>query len=67
MEAFKDLLSKLWKTVWRVVFKELKENLWRFECSKGGDKKRVMEGRSWLFDQYLLCLINLMELLLCHI
>jgi hypothetical protein len=33
MEAFKDLLSKLWKPVWRVVFKELKENLWRFEFS----------------------------------
>lgn len=55
-EAFKSILSRIWRTVGRVVFKELQENLWLFEFSDGEDKRRVMEGRPWSFDRHMMVL-----------
>lgn len=53
-EAFKTVLSKLWRVVGRVTFRELHDNLWLFEFSDGEDKRRVMEGRPWSFDRQIL-------------
>jgi hypothetical protein len=39
-----------------VKFKELKDNIWLFEFSDDGDKRRVLDGRSWSFDRQILVL-----------
>jgi hypothetical protein len=44
-EAFKTLMSRLWKTVETVAFKEIQDNLWLLEFSNRADKRRVLEGR----------------------
>jgi hypothetical protein len=55
-EAFKTVLSRIWRTVGRVVFKELQDNCWLFEFSGEADKCRVLEGRPWSYDRYALVL-----------
>jgi hypothetical protein len=55
-EAFRSLMSKLWKTVGSIVLKEMYENLWLIEFSSETDKQRVMQGRPWLFDRSVLVL-----------
>jgi hypothetical protein len=55
-EAFQSLLSRLWRLVGRVSFKEIQENLWIIEFSDGVDRQRVLEGRPWSFDRYILVL-----------
>jgi hypothetical protein len=55
-EAFKTVLSGLWRTVGRVIFKEIEDNMWIFEFTKQEDKKRVMAGRPWSFDRQLIVL-----------
>lgn len=44
-----------------VVFKELHENLWLFKFTTEGDKCRIKEGRSWLFDRSVLVLQDVDE------
>lgn len=39
-EAFKTLLTRIWKLVGRIVFKEIRKNLWLFEFSEEGDRNR---------------------------
>ena len=41
-EAFRMVLSKIWRLVGHVVFKELHDNLWLLEFSDGEDKRRVL-------------------------
>jgi hypothetical protein len=53
-EAFKTVLSRLWRTVETVIFKEIQENLWLFEFSDAVDKCRVLAGRPWAFDRQAL-------------
>jgi hypothetical protein len=55
-EAFKALMSKLWKTLESVNFKEIHDNLWLLEFANMADKRRVKEGRPWLFDRSILVL-----------
>ena len=55
-KAFKVVLSQIWRTVERVVFKELQENVWLFEFFGGEDKRRVLKGRPWPFDRHALVL-----------
>ncbi|XP_059436282.1 uncharacterized protein LOC132169233 [Corylus avellana] len=55
-EAFMVMIRRLWKIVGNIVFKELQDNMWLFEFSKVEDKCRVLEGRPWLFDRYILIL-----------
>lgn len=52
-EAFKIVLARLWKTIGKVVFKELQDNLWRFEFSDVEDKEHVLAGRPWSFDRQI--------------
>lgn len=44
-EAFKAFMSRLWKTLESVVFKEIHDNLWLLEFANMADKRRVKEGR----------------------
>lgn len=57
-EAFRSLLTHLWRPVGRVIFKEIQDNLWVFEFSNSNDMRRVLEGRPWSFDRYILVLNN---------
>jgi hypothetical protein len=60
-EAFRSLMSKLWRTVGKLVFKEMLENLWLIEFSSELDKQRVLKGRLWLFDRSVLVLKDVDE------
>lgn len=55
-EAFKTVLSRLWHTVGRVIFKEVEDNMWIFEFTEREDKKRAMAGRPWSFDHQIIVL-----------
>jgi hypothetical protein len=65
-EAFTTVLSRIWRTVGQVIFKELQDNCWLFKFSGEDDKKRVLEGRPWSYDRCALVLIEFEgKLLLC--
>jgi hypothetical protein len=55
-EAFKTLLLRIWRTIERVFFKEIQDNLWLFEFDEESDKKRVLDGRPWCYECTLLIL-----------
>ena len=55
-EAFKSVLSTIWRTAWGVKFKDFKDNVWLFEFSDQIDKRRVMDGMPWSFDRQNLVL-----------
>jgi hypothetical protein len=49
-EAFKTIMSCIWRTVGVVIFKEVQDNIWLFEFVERSDKERVLAGRPWSFD-----------------
>jgi hypothetical protein len=53
-KAFKTIFSNIWRIVGSVKFKELKDNIWLFEFSDDGDKRRVLDGWLWSFDRQIL-------------
>ncbi|XP_059436518.1 uncharacterized protein LOC132169508 [Corylus avellana] len=55
-EAFKSVLSRLWRISSRVSFKEVLDKLWLFEFADKTDKRRVLVGRPWSFDRQILVL-----------
>jgi hypothetical protein len=55
-EAFQTVLSRIWRLVGAVVFKELQDNMWLFEFADEDDKNRVLAGRPWSFDRQILVL-----------
>ncbi|XP_059429320.1 uncharacterized protein LOC132163147 [Corylus avellana] len=55
-EAFRSVLSTVWRTAGGVKFKELRENTWLFEFNDDVDKRRVLDGRPWSFDGQILVL-----------
>lgn len=55
-EAFKSILSRIWRAEGYVEFKEIQDNLWIFEFSDGGVKDRVMANRPWSFERQILVL-----------
>ena len=55
-EAFRSVLSQIWRTSGFVVFKEVQDNIWLFEFAELDDKKRVLNGRPWSFDRQILVL-----------
>ena len=55
-EAFKNVLSRIWRVDGYVAFKEIQDNLWIIEFSDEKVKKRVMAGRPWSFDRHILVL-----------
>jgi hypothetical protein len=54
-------MTRLWKTIEAVAFKELHDNLWLLEFSNMTDKRRVKEGHPWLFDCSVLVLKKIDE------
>jgi hypothetical protein len=58
-EAFKTVLSWLWRMVGTVIFKEVQEKTWVFEFSDKDDKNWIMEGRLWSFDRQIIILNEL--------
>lgn len=57
-EAFRSMMLRLWKPRGSVVFKEVQDRLWLFEFSNNFDKEKVLQGRPWLFDRFLLLLYD---------
>jgi hypothetical protein len=55
-EAFKSVLTRIWRTTRGVFFKEILDNLWIFEFEKDTDRRRVLDGRPWTYDRTLLIL-----------
>lgn len=55
-EAFRTMLTRLWKPSSSITFKEVHDRLWIFKFSDLEDKDRVLLGRPWLFDRSLLVL-----------
>lgn len=55
-ESFKSMLTRLWRIRGLVVFQEVQDNVWLFELSDGGDKRRILEGCPWSFDRQILVL-----------
>jgi hypothetical protein len=39
-----------------VIFKEVQPNVWMFEFSQEGDKQRVLAGRPWSFNRFIIAL-----------
>jgi hypothetical protein len=55
-EAFKVLLTRIWRITRGVIFKELVDNIWLFEFKEMDDMRRVLDGRPWSFDCQILVL-----------
>jgi hypothetical protein len=55
-EAFKSVLTRIWRTIDGIYFKEILDNLWIFEFEKDTDRRRVLDGRPWSYDRTLLVL-----------
>ncbi|XP_062145994.1 uncharacterized protein LOC133853965 [Alnus glutinosa] len=55
-EAFQIMMSRLWQTLASVTFKEIHDNLWLLEFANESDRRRIKEGKPWLFDRSVLVL-----------
>lgn len=55
-DAFRSLLTWLWRPGGSVLFQKIHEHLWIFKFSDGDDKRRVMEGCLWSFDRFIFVL-----------
>jgi hypothetical protein len=60
-EAFQSLLTRIWRTVGDIFFKEINDNLWLFEFEEEGDRDKVLEGRPWSYDRTILIIDELVE------
>jgi hypothetical protein len=58
-EAFRTVMTRLWRIAGTVVFKEVQENIWVFEFSDRDDKGRILAGRPWSFDRQIIILNEL--------
>jgi hypothetical protein len=50
METIKDYMSRWWKLTGKLSFQVLGENLFLLEFTDLTDKKRILEGRPWVFE-----------------
>jgi hypothetical protein len=55
-EAFKSVMTRIWRAEGCVVFNEIQDNLWIFEFTNGDIKERMMANRPWSFDRQILVL-----------
>lgn len=55
-DAFKTLLTRIWRLRGSVFFKEIHDNLWVFEFSEEEDLRRVVDGHLWSYEHTLLVL-----------
>jgi hypothetical protein len=57
-DVIKVPLIRIWKTNGRVTFKEVGDNLFLIEFQHDWEKSRILEGRPWTFDGYLISLVE---------
>lgn len=55
-EAFKSTMSKIWKCDSWLQFSEVGANKYLIEFQSKKDLDRVINGRPWSFDRWLLCI-----------
>ncbi|KAL5796760.1 hypothetical protein ACOSQ2_001580 [Xanthoceras sorbifolium] len=55
-EAFKGLITSIWKTVRDISIVPVGLNLFLFKFQCAGDRKRILEGGPWSFDKQLIVL-----------
>jgi hypothetical protein len=55
-DGFVRVFKRIWRTDGEVAFKEVQPNVWMFEFSQEGDKQRVLAGRPWSFDRFIIAL-----------
>lgn len=55
-DAFRKVFTRIWRLDGGVSFKEIQHNVWMFEFSHEGEKRRVLAGHPWSFDRYILVL-----------
>ncbi|XP_041009301.1 uncharacterized protein LOC121253336 [Juglans microcarpa x Juglans regia] len=58
-EAFRFTMAKVWSTVGWVQFKEMGHNKFLVEFQLQQDKQKVLQGRPWTFDRFLVCMEDL--------
>ncbi|KAF5442023.1 hypothetical protein F2P56_022872, partial [Juglans regia] len=54
-EAFKSTMSKVWKCESWIQFSEVGSNKFIIEFHSKKDLERVINGRPWSFDRWLMC------------
>jgi hypothetical protein len=57
-KVLKSSLGKIWKSIGRITFTVLGENLFLVEFVNVCDKVRVLEGRPWVFEGSLFSVQN---------
>jgi len=57
-EYYKDPLTRIWRPLGELMFNVIGENLFVAEFEHGEDKSRILEGRPWIFDGYLVSLAD---------
>jgi len=58
-EAFRNLLTRIWRLVGDMFCKEIQDNLWVFEFEDDNDRRSVLEGRPWSYDRTILIIVEL--------
>jgi hypothetical protein len=57
-DSYKGPLSRVWREEGNISFTSLGENLFIVEFDNEWDKARVLEGRPWLFDGFLVSIVD---------
>lgn len=55
-ESFRTVLTRLWRPLGMMSFREVLDQLWIFEFFDLADKEKMLRGRPWSFDRILLVL-----------
>lgn len=55
-EAFKKTMNQIWAISKEALFRSIENGLFVVQFASGKDRKKVMEGRPWTFDQHLIVL-----------
>jgi hypothetical protein len=65
-EFYKAPLTRIWRSTGEITFSVIGENMFIVEFEYEWDKSRIMKGRPWLFDGYLVALTPLAKLNFDH-
>ena len=57
-ESFIIVFKRIWRTKGDVFFKEIQPNVWMFKFSLKTKKLKVLKGRPWSYDRFILALSN---------
>lgn len=65
-EVVRRIIEKIWRVGKPLEFHELRSNSFIITLANPGDKNSVMEGKPWLFDNYLFVLKMFNEITQSH-